>query len=92
MTDDLHRDPGDETDEYDPLEDDTLDHLAGAPPPSNRGERHGEARLRTLRMIRANGSNPATASPALISAAITHFGSWEVACVRAGVATRPLVI
>jgi hypothetical protein len=65
---------------YEPVS--AQDALAGATT-VNRRERHEEERNRTLDLIRENGANPATASPALKAAAITHFGSWENACHRA---------
>lgn len=72
----------------DPTDEDA-DHLAGSEVLDIiRPTSKAEAKVRTLRILKAHGRDETTAGPALLTAIRTHFGTWERACRHAGMDAR----
>lgn len=71
---------------YDPT-DETADHLRGSGGviSINRAEARRDAKKRVVGQLQRHGGDQSTASPALVADARRHYGSWDRACLAAGV-------
>jgi hypothetical protein len=69
------------------LRDESIDHLAGSQdtPAIRRDKRRSEARVRVIVLLGEHGNDYDTASSALKTDAVRHFGSWTSACRAAGI-------